>query len=206
MKKILSLFSIPILAFILATACVTINIYFPEATVQKTAEEIVDEVRKSEENKKKQGNEIAQSALSFVPAVYAQEQEEETVSTPKIRALKQSLKDKEPLLRPYFDQGYIGEGNNGFIHIRTEEGLSLKDKAELRRLTKEVNGERESLYAEIAKALTIDESQIPRIQKIFAKRWIENSPPGWWVQNEDGEWVKKGQVATLLSVESIQVS
>lgn len=195
MRKISPVFTVFVLLLALAVACVTINIYFPEAAVQKTAEEIVDDVRKSgEEGKKKQENSLAPSAFSLIPAAYAQE--EETVSTPKIRALKQSLKDKEPLLKPFFDQGNIGEANDGIIQVRSEEGLSLKDKAELRRLTKEVNGERETLYAEVAKALNIEESQIPRIRKIFARRWIENSPPGWWIQNDDGEWIQKDRRLT----------
>ena len=177
-------------AMITLFACVTINIYFPEATVQKTAEEIVDEVRKSEEEgKKKLEKDIVHSSFSFIPAAYAQE--EQRVSTPKIRALKQSLKDKEPLLNPFFDRGNIGESNDGFIQIRSEDKLSLKDKADLRRLTKDVNNDRESLYAEVAKALNIEESQIPRIQKIFAKSWIENSRAGWWIQKDDGEWIRK---------------
>lgn len=190
MKKSFSNFTIFFALLVLAIACVTINIYFPEAAVQRTAEEIVDDVRKSEEEgKKKQQEDTACFTFSLIPAVYAQE--EERVSTPKIRALKQSLKDKEPLLRPFFDQGNIGESNDGFIQIRSEDNLSLKDKADLRRLAKEVNSDRESLYAEVAKALNIEESQIPRIQKIFAKRWIENSRPGWWIQKEDGEWIRK---------------
>lgn len=190
MRKISPVLTILVSLFVWTIACVTINIYFPEATVQKTAEEIVDEVRKSEkEGEKKQEKDLVQSSFSFIPAAYAQE--EQTVSTPKIRALKQSLKEKEPLLRPFFDQGRIGESNDGFIRIRSEDGLSLKDKADLRRLTNEVNKDRESLYAEVAKALNIEVSQIPRIQKIFAKSWIENSSPGWWIQEEDGQWVRK---------------
>ncbi len=190
MRKFSPIFTIFVSLFVWTLACVTINIYFPEAAVQKTAEEIVDEVRKAEEEgKKKQEKDIVQSSFSFIPAAYAQE--EQTVSTPKIRALKQSLKDKEPLLRPFFDQGNIGESNDGFIQIRSEDNLNLKDKADLRRLTKDVNGDRESLYAEVAKALNIEESQIPRIQKIFAKSWIENSRAGWWIQKDDGEWIRK---------------
>ena len=174
----------------LATACVTINIYFPEAEVQKTAEEIVDEVRKSEEEvKKKLEHKAHYSAFVFIPSAFAQE--EERVSTPKIRALKQSLKDKEPLLQPFFEKGKIGEANDGYIQIIEEDNLSLKDKAELRRLIKDVNSDRENLYAEVAKALNIEQSQIPRIQKIFAKSWIANSHQGWWIQNDAGEWVKK---------------
>jgi uncharacterized protein YdbL (DUF1318 family) len=190
MRKFPPIFTIFVFLFVWTIACVTINIYFPEAAVQKTAEEIVDEVRKSEEEgKKKQEMDLVQASFSFIPAAYAQE--EERVSTPKIRALKQALKDKEPLLGPLFDKGNIGEANDGFIQIRSEDNLSLKDKADLRRLTKEVNSDRENLYAEVAKALNIEESQIARIQKIFAKSWIENSRPGWWVQNDDGEWIRK---------------
>lgn len=190
MKTLNPIFTTFFILFVLAIACVTINIYFPEAAVQKTAEEIVDEIRKSEEeNKKKLEKDVVQHSFSLIPAAFAQE--EETVSTPKIRSLKQSLKDKEPFLQPYFERGNIGEANDGFIQIRSEDNLSLKDKADLRRLIKDVNSNRENLYAEIAKALNIDESQIPRIQKIFAKSWSENSRSGWWIQRKDGSWIKK---------------
>jgi uncharacterized protein YdbL (DUF1318 family) len=190
MKKSTILFLTFLALFVLAIACVTINIYFPEAAVQKTAEEIVDEVRKAEEEgKKKEDKEVMQSSFSLIPMAYAQE--EERVSTPKIRALKQSLKDREPLLLPFFEKGNIGEGNDGFIHVRNEDNLSLKEKADLRRLTKDVNSDRENLYSEVANALDIDSGQIPRIQKIFAKRWIENSRTGWWIQKEDGQWERK---------------
>ncbi len=176
--------------FLFFTSCLTINIYFPEAAVQKTAEEIVDDVRKSkEEGEKEQKKDVSQSVFSLVPAAYAQQ--EETVSTPRIRALKQSLRDKESLLLPFFQKGNIGEANDGFIQIRNENSLSLKEKAELRRVVKDVNGDREDLYREVAKALNIDQNQIPRIQKIFAKRWIENSRTGWWIQKEDGQWERK---------------
>ena len=190
MRKISPGFTIFITLFVLAVACVTINIYFPEAAVQKTAEEIVDEVRKSEEEGgKKQEKDIVLSSFSFIPAAYAQE--EERISTPKIRALKQALKDKEPLLQPFFEKGNIGEANDGFVQIRSEDDLSLKEKANVRRLTKDVNNDRENLYAEVARALNIEKSQILRIQKIFAKRWIESSRPGWWIQKDDGEWIRK---------------
>ena len=143
----------------------------------------MDEVRKSEEEgKKKQEMDNAFASFSLIPVAYAQE--EQTVSTPKIRALKQSLKEKEPLLRPLFEQGNVGETNDGFIQIRSEDNLALKEKADARRLTKDVNSDRENLYAEVAKALNIEESQIVRIQKIFAKSWIENSRSGWWIRKQ----------------------
>lgn len=183
-------------------SCLTINIYFPEAAVKKTADEIVEEIRKSDEKDKEKKEVVSEerkmgevifaqgSSFSLIPSVYAQE-EAERVSTPKIRALKESLRERFPKLRPFFDKGNIGETNDGFIGIRDESGLTLKEKALLRNLEKEENNDRRNLYAEVAKAMEIDPSQIDRIQKIFAERWIKDARPGWWIQTEDGEWVKK---------------
>lgn len=171
-------------------ACVTINIYFPEATVKKTADEIVDEVRRPADKDKDATAETAlPGPFSLVPRAYAQQETE--VSTPAIRALKDSLRSRFPRLEPFFDRGCLGEANNGYLEIREEEGLSLKEKADLRSLVKEENADRRNLYAEVAAALNIDPSQIPRIEKIFAESWIRSARPGWWVQKEDGRWEKK---------------
>ncbi|MFC2166457.1 DUF1318 domain-containing protein [Acidobacteriota bacterium] len=32
---------------------------------------------------------------------------------------------------------------------------------------------------------------MPRLQKIFAESWIEKARAGWWIQNEEGEWIRK---------------
>lgn len=178
-------------AFFWLLSCVTINIYFPEATVKRAAEEIVEDVRKPAEKEKNKALPGLGSGSSFslVPAAYAQQETE--VSSPAIRALKDSLRERFLKLRPFFERGSVGEANTGFVEIRDETGLSLKEKADLRNLVKEENADRKNLYAEVARALNIDPSQISRIQKIFAESWIASSEPGWWVQKEDGEWVKK---------------
>jgi len=181
-------------------SCLTINIYFPEAEVQKAAEEIVNEIRKEAEDKDKKDKdslmvEMEQEmnrgggSFSLVSSLYAQEATE--VSTPKVRALKQSMKDRFPKLKPFFDKGNVGEGNDGFVKIRDESGLNLKDKALLRNLEKDENNDRKNMYAEVARAMEIEASQIPRIQKIFAALWIKKAESGWWIQKESGEWAKK---------------
>jgi hypothetical protein len=179
-----------------ALACITVNIYFPEATVKKAAEEIVNEVRKDsdkdKENKEKKGASrsfLEQRTFSFIPAAYAQE--ETTVASPRIRALKQSLRERFPQLRPFFENGNIGESNDGWIQVRDEASLGLKDKAILRGLVREENRDREMLYTAVAKALNVASSQVPRIGKIFAENWIRNARPGWWIQKDDGEWIRK---------------
>ena len=183
-------------ALTLVLACITVNIYFPEATVKKVADEIVDEIRKKDVKDKtapeviKEEARTARSAgFSFVPAAFAQQ--ETTVSNPAIRALKDSMKQRFLSLMPLYDAGNIGETNDGLVEIRDESGLDLKAKATLRGLVKDENSDRTKLYAEVAKALNIEASQIGRIQKIFAESWQNAAAPGWWIQKENGEWAKK---------------
>ena len=183
-------------ALTLVLACITVNIYFPEATVKKVADEIVEEIRKKDVKDKtapeviKEEARTARSAgFSFVPAAFAQQ--ETTVSNPAIRALKDSMKQRFLSLMPLYDAGNIGETNDGLVEIRDESGLDLKAKATLRGLVKDENSDRTKLYAEVAKALNIEASQIGRIQKIFAESWQNAASPGWWIQKENGEWAKK---------------
>jgi uncharacterized protein YdbL (DUF1318 family) len=163
----------------------------------------VDEIRKETEDKEKKDKDkealmteinpmmgSGDNSFSLVPSLYAQE-EATQVSTPKIRALKQSMKERFPKLKPFFDKGNIGEGNDGYIQIRNETGLNLKEKSTLRSLNKDENNDRKNLYAEVARAMEIKSSQIDKIQAIFAKLWIDKAFTGWWVQKESGEWVKK---------------
>ncbi len=195
MKKRYTVGSIAAVGLVFVLACITVNIYFPEATVKQAAEQIVDEIRKKDAEKSGQEAVKKLAALpesapfSFVPTAYAQEAT--SVSTPAIRALKEAMKNRFPALKPYFDGGNIGETNKGLLEVRDEAGLNLQAKAALRNLVKDENGDRGKLYAEVAKSLNIEASQIERIQKIFAESWIKSAEAGWWIQQEDGAWVKK---------------
>ena len=179
----------------LALACITVNIYFPEATVRQTAEEIVTDIHQKaaekagEEPIKKLSVQPQTASFSLVPAAYAQE--ETTVSNPAIRALKESIADHLASMMPSFAAGKLGLTNKGLVEIRDEGGLNLQAKAELRKLVKEDKADRMKLYEEVAKALKIENSQIERIQKIFAENWNKAAKAGWWIQKEDGNWVRK---------------
>jgi uncharacterized protein YdbL (DUF1318 family) len=196
MKRKVTLLAVFAAALTLILACITVNIYFPEATVKKAADEIVDEVRKKEAKDKGQPEVIKeersgprQVAFSLVPSAFAQE--ETSVSTPTIRAIKDSLKQRFSSLKPFYDGGNLGENNKGMVDVRDESGLDLRNKATLRNLVRDENADRVKLYAEVAKALNIQANQIARVQKIFAASWIANASSGWWIQNDSGEWARK---------------
>ena len=199
MKKRFVSFAVFAVSLTVALACITVNLYFPEAQVKQTADEIVNEIRKKDakDAKDKTAQEVIKEeagisqfgGFTLVPAAFAQE--ETTVSNPSIRALKESMKQRFPSLKPYYDAGRIGETNAGLVEVRDEGGLSLKDKGALRGLVRDENDDRMKLYAEVAKALKIDSGQVGRVRKLFAGSWINAASSGWWVQKENGEWVKK---------------
>jgi uncharacterized protein YdbL (DUF1318 family) len=196
MKRRMRFLTMGLILFI--AACVTVNIYFPAAAVQKAADEIVGDVRnieKKDEQKPEEKQKINKlfkelKRLSWGPSVaYAQIDIE--VSTPAIRALKDSMKERFPQLKPFYDRGNIGESNMGLLENRDLTGLNLKEKADLSRLVDQENKDRKALYTEIMKANKFGPEALPQIQKIFANSWREKSQSGWWIQKDSGEWEKK---------------
>ena len=183
---------------IFMAACVTVNIYFPAAAIQKAADEIVSDVRgedgRQEQKTPKNGDQsmlirILQ-ALNTGPKD-ANAQINIDVSTPAIRNLRQALKDNFPALKPFFDKGALGENNNGLIEARGQEALNLKEKADLKRVSDQENKNRSALYNEIVKANKLPADSLPKVQKIFAKSWRDTAQTGWWIQDDSGQWEKK---------------
>lgn len=186
-----------IMVFFLSS-CVTVNIYFPASAVQKAADVIVEEIRgkekkpeKEESDKKdKESRIIKDKKLSLSPPE-AFAQIDIDISTPVIRALRESLKARFPLLKTYYEMGVIGENNRALLEIRDVSALTLKQKAEVNRLVDQENKDRNALYEEIIKANKMGKEMLPELQRIFANSWREKSLPNWWIQTDTGEWIKK---------------
>ncbi|MEN6615202.1 MAG: DUF1318 domain-containing protein [Syntrophorhabdus sp.] len=182
---------------IVFAACVTVNIYFPAAAIQKAADAIVDDVRGIDEKKQPepkkndQKSGIIDSIRSLIGPAEAQAQINIELSTPAIRSLKQAMKDNYPQLKPFYDKGAIGENNMGLLELRDTSALNLKEKADINRYMGQENSNRNALYNEIMKANKLGADSLPKIQKIFANSWRDKSQPGWWIQNDQGGWEKK---------------
>jgi hypothetical protein len=98
-------------------------------------------------------------------------EEATTVSNPTIRALKEQMKTRYSQLKPYYQQGRLVEGDDGYLSQGNTEGLSLKEKRDLNGFVDAENKDRKTLYNEVAEALEIDSSQVNRIAEIFAREW-----------------------------------
>ncbi len=192
-------------ALAVIAGCVTVNIYFPAAKVEKTAEEIVGDVYREkteppapapeEKGKPQSLNEgIVRSGLAVLerlgPAP-ALAEEATTVSNAAIRALKEQIARRHQELRPYYEAGQVGIDKDGFLAVRGTAGLSLPQVANLKRLVDADNAARRQLYDEVARALNLQSGQVAEVRKIFAKQWRDKGQPGWWMQTDDGQWVRK---------------
>ena len=197
-------FSFSVLAVLaLVAGCVTVNIYFPAAQVEKTAERIVDEIyQEKKEPPKQEPTEKPRSwndgetirgivrLARFGPAP-AFAEEAATVSNAAIRELKEQIGRRHTELVPYYQQGQVGITLDGFLEVRETSGLGLPQVAALKRLVDADNTARRQLYEEVAKALNLKPEQVSQVRKIFAKQWRDKAQAGWAVQSDDGQWGRK---------------
>lgn len=208
MSKKISIISL-VMVMLSIAACVTVNIYFPAAKVEKTAESIVDDVygtgtaQKQEQKQEKSQEQLQQSSaienlLAVLTVQKAQaaeltEQEIESLkqSNSAIRGLKNRISQNHKQLLPYYNAGNVGISNDGYLVIHSKAGLGIKDTAKLRRLIADDNNNRQKLYAEVAASMNIPGSEIAKVKSIFTKVWQKRAPSGWWIQNKSGAWIKK---------------
>lgn len=189
----------PLLVALTAGACVTVNLYFPTAEVQKAADQIVEEVHQGKQQRPPPsgGSSLIRSlgsALAWIGPSDARAQDRRAdleVSTPAIRALKQQMKDRYSQLLPLFRAGALGETNMGTLEARDTQSLSLGDRASLKRLVDAENADRMELYREIARANNFPAEQVETIQKLFANSWRSQAQAGSWVQDDRGAWARK---------------
>jgi uncharacterized protein YdbL (DUF1318 family) len=191
----------------LLAACVTVNVYFPAAAAEQAADRIIDTVtQKSNENpppKTPPESRVAPreqpvmlaaagALLSLlIPAAEAQASPNLDVSGPEIRAVTGSMQQRFGQLQKYFASGVIGLTTDGLVAVRDQNAVPLAERAVVTRLVTEDNRDRETLYAELAKANKHPEWE-PDIRRTFARRWVERGAQGgWYYQDAGGKWVQK---------------
>lgn len=191
-------------ALAVIAGCVTVNIYFPAAKVEKTAEKIVGEVYQEKtveppppgdkgkpESLNERGARAVFALLERLGPAPAFAEEATTVSNAAIRALKEQIAQRHQELRPYYQAGQVGIGKDGFLEARSTAGLGLPQVANLKRLVDADNAARRQLYEEVAKALNLQPGQVSQVRQIFAKQWRDLAPAGYSIQTDAGQWIRK---------------
>jgi len=179
-----------ILTVLTIISCVTINIYFPAEEIRGAADRIVDEVWGERGQQQAPKDNPGSSMLDLFLPSSAYAAQDIDVSTPEIRAIKASIKERSAELFPYLDSGNVGLGNDGLLKIRSTDNLDLKARGAVNRLVKAENDDRLRLYKEIAVANGFPD-KAGEVQEIFAGSWRQNASAGWSVEDDKGGWSKK---------------
>lgn len=179
---------------LLLSACVTINVYFPEAAAERAADRFIQDVlgengRSSEQPPAPPATGFRISSLFMAPA-HAQTPNI-NIDTPQIQAIKQRMAERHrEHLAGWLDAGAIGLDAAGLIAIRDRAAVSLADRRNLERVVAEENADRRAVYREIAVANGHPEWE-SEIRETFARQWVANARSGWYYQSRDGSWNRK---------------
>jgi uncharacterized protein YdbL (DUF1318 family) len=182
-------------------ACVTINVYFPEAQVQQAAAEFVDKVIGDDASGQAPAPEPVKPPQTlrtpqfnpmslFISSANAAEVDI-SIRTPAIQAIQDRMATRfKDSLQAHFDSGALGFGKDGLIALRDPAKVALKDRVTVNQLIAEDNRDRKAVYREIAVANGHAEWE-EQIRETFARQWIASAHAGWWYQAADGSWKQK---------------
>jgi uncharacterized protein YdbL (DUF1318 family) len=109
--------------------------------------------------------------------------------SPQKQALENSLAQRFPSLKPFYDSGAIGITDSGLIDIRDRGLVPLKDRNTVVQLVAAQNKDWDALYSEIAR-LNGHPEWLDDIRRTFAKRWIAKADKGWYYR-DGGTWKQK---------------
>jgi len=200
MKNLRIPLTLALLAFV--AACVTINVYFPAEAAEKAADRIIRDVYGEPPQQPAPAEPQSKNRYLIAPATSpllallnwlaspAYAGADISVNTPAIRQLEAAMETRHQQLAKYYTDGAIGMTQDGEITIRDQKLVALQDRNTLKSLVASENRDRSALYAEIAKANGHPEWEAD-IREIFARRWVDNAPSGWWYQNAQGGWKQK---------------
>ncbi len=192
---------ISFLMVLFLSACVTINIYFPAAAVDKVADEIIKEIQEGSPDSTQQIPASQTHLFTWEIKTYqlidraiailissAHAEPNLAVDTVEIRRLKASMRTRFADLKVLYNQGLIGITTEGLLTNKTS--IPLKDRNKVNKLIQAENTDRKHLYQSIANANGRPE-WFTQIKAAFAKMWVNNAQSGWWYQDGNQQWQQK---------------
>lgn len=87
----------------------------------------------------------------------------------------------------------IGENNRGYLQVRPTPKYEQDERYKklVDDLVEQENGDRRVIYQRVL--VMNDVSQEEEINSIFANMQIDQSAPGTWFQQRDGQWIEKSE-------------
>jgi len=181
----------------LLVACVpvTVNITFPQEKLEGAATRIEDMVRSPENpkppvepTKTAPHSRLTDGWLAALGPRAAEAQVPDIrVQTPQLMKAIESRRNRNAQIEQAKARGCIGETSQGSVEARPGQGCS----GEVTGLVAAENADRTFIYDTLMQQNNIPAGDAPRVRAAFAKVNRDRAKPGEWVQQPNGQWVKK---------------
>ncbi|MBF0295461.1 MAG: DUF1318 domain-containing protein [Magnetococcales bacterium] len=112
-----------------------------------------------------------------------------------VRALQRTAFNRDDLDR-FKRAGVIGENNQGGVTLLAPEKVDAGQRPFVANLVEEENADRKVIMARMIDTdEKLTEGDLPRIRAVFANMQRDNAPPGVPIQQPDGSWKPKADLA-----------
>ena len=125
----------------------------------------------------------------MIASTRAAKAEDEVKISPEKRKVLEALQEQK-----FKREGFVGENNSGLLELRLIDQLrKTPDRMKfIQSILEEENGDRSIIMGRVIELNeTLKKSNKNDIQGIFARMNQENSPDGTWIQNAEGQWIRK---------------
>jgi uncharacterized protein YdbL (DUF1318 family) len=108
-------------------------------------------------------------------------------STPPIALLRHNMQQRQKHLLPFYRSGAIGIARDGRLELRD---ASVVPERFLRAMTYNVTKENNDRAEQLAHA-NGQPARTAEVTALLARDWRERAQAGWWIQTDQGEWMRK---------------
>ena len=133
----------------------------------------------------------------MIASTRAAKAEDEVKISPEKRKVLEALQEQKfnkDDIDEFKREGFVGENNSGLLELRLIDQLrKTPDRMKfIQSILEEENGDRSIIMGRVIELNeTLKKSNKNDIQGIFARMNQENSPDGTWIQNAEGQWIRK---------------
>ncbi len=190
------IFSLLLAATLALSACVTVNVNFPEGAVQKATDDFVKDLYRARDRGAKPdvapapSTSAPTSAIDFlIPSAMADDSF--VVKTPAALAIRDKMSAMVNEVLTHKRSGALGETNDGLLVIHQPDQVKKLQVARVKQVVETENANRIALYSEVLAANGLKPARLKDVRVSFARSFQAESPSGTWLQEADGKWSQK---------------
>ena len=98
-----------------------------------------------------------------------------------MQAIKAKMLNRKPTIDALKNQGAIGEGVDGYLHVRQNKGNAQQ-------VVNQENADRRAVNGIIAKK---EGAPLEKVSRTVGAKLVQGSKPGHWIKKGDGSWSQK---------------